>query len=135
MPEISLHVRTQRGAAVKMFIRSQVNPSTIFGPFAAYLDTGASVTVLDPGVIASVGLEPVAEAGLHVLGREEISHHSVYEVEIGLAGEEGERVWVPVVALAGPVNPKGTVAALSRDLLAHFIFCYNGPNQRFTLRW
>ena len=53
-----------------------------FGPFPAYLDTGASATVLDPGVISVLGAEPVAAAGLHVLGRDTVSHHGVDAVEV-----------------------------------------------------
>ena len=135
MPELSLPVRAHRGAAVKVLVRSRTNPSVFAGPLAAYLDTGASVTVLDPGVIAALGLEPVAAAGLHVLGRDEVSHHGVYEVEVCLAADEGPAVWVSVAALEGPVNPKGTAAALGRDFLARFTLVYNGPAGRFSVRW
>ena len=107
-----------------------------FGPFPAYLDTGASVTVLDRGVVQVLGAEPVAEAGLHVLGRDTVSHHSVYAVEVALAdAEPSERVWFALEALDGPVNPKGTAAALGRDFLAHLVLTYDGPAGRVRLRW
>ncbi|HVL11044.1 MAG TPA: hypothetical protein VM529_00665 [Gemmata sp.] len=134
MPELSLPVRAHRGAAVKALVRSRADPSRVAGPFAAYLDTGASVTVLDPGVVAALGLEPVAAAGLHVLGRDEVSHHGVYEVEVALAAAE-PAPWVAVAALEGPVNPKGTAAALGRDFLAHVTLVYDGPAGRFAVRW
>jgi hypothetical protein len=134
MPELSLPVRAHRGVAVKALVRSRADHSRVVGPFAAYLDTGASVCILDPGVVASLGLEPVAAAGLHVLGRDEVSHHALYEVEVALLSE-GPAVWVPVVALEGPVNPKGTAAALGRDFLAHVTLIYDGPAGRFRVRW
>ena len=135
MPEVSLPIRAHRGAAVKVLVRAPANPLAIIGPFAAYLDTGASVTVFDPGVAQALDLEPVAAAGLHVLGRDEVSHHDVYEVEVGLTANDGSPVWVPVAALVGPVNPKGTAAALGRDFLARFTFTYDGPTGRFVIRW
>jgi hypothetical protein len=132
MPELSVLIR-QRGAVVKLLVRAPES-AEVFGPFPAYLDTGASVTVLDPGVVGVLGGEPVAAAGLHVLGREAVSHHGVYEVLVALAGA-GEPAWFPLAVLEGPVNPKGTAAALGRDFLTHFIFTYDGPAGRIRLRW
>ena len=132
MPELSLPIR-QRGAVVKVWVRV-AGSANRFGPFPAYLDTGASVTVLDPGVVAVLGAEPVAAAGLHVLGRDTVSHHGVYAVEVALAGSD-EPEWVPLDALDGPVNPKGTAAALGRDFLAHLVLTYDGPANRIRLRW
>jgi hypothetical protein len=133
MPELSLPVRATRGVAVKALVRSRADHSRVVGPFVAYLDTGASVCVLDPGVVAALGLEPVAAAGLHVLGRDEVSHHALYEVEVALAADDSP--WVSVIALEGPVNPKGTAAALGRDFLAHVTLVYDGPAGRFRVRW
>jgi hypothetical protein len=132
MPELSLPIR-QRGAVVKVFIRAP-GATQEFGPFPAYLDTGASVTVLDPGAIGALGIEPVAAAGLHVLGRDTVSHHGVYSVEVALADAD-EWHWIPLEVLDGPVNPKGTAAALGRDFLARVAFTYDGPAGQFRLRW
>ncbi|MDY3553609.1 hypothetical protein R5W24_002712 [Gemmata sp. JC717] len=134
MSELLLPVRT-RGAVVRLLVRI---PGAAFecGPFAAYLDTGASVTVLDHGVVRSLGAEPVAEAGLHVLGRDEVSHHGVYHVEVALADAlAADRKWLPLEILDGTVNPKGTAAALGRDFLAHFVLTYDGPSHRARLCW
>ncbi|MCI0700636.1 MAG: hypothetical protein L0241_06105 [Planctomycetia bacterium] len=133
MPELSVPIRA-RGAVVKVLVRAPSDLATVRGPFPAYLDTGASVTVLDPGVIDVLNIEPVAEAGLHVLGRETVSHHGVYSVEVALADAE-DRVWLPLAVLAGPINPKGTAAALGRDFLLPFIFTYDGPAGRIHLEW
>ena len=132
MPELSLPIR-QRGVVVKVLVRAPGSANAC-GPFPAYLDTGASVTVLDPGVIGVLGVEPVAEAGLHVLGRDTVSHHGIYAVEVALADAE-EQLWLPLAVLNGPVNPKGTSAALGRDFLSRFTLTYNGPAGRVRLAW
>lgn len=133
MSELTLPVRA-RGAVVKVLVRV-AGTTAECGPFPAYLDTGASVTVLDSGVIHALGAEPVAEAGLHVLGRDTVSHHGVYHVEVALADAPGDRAWLALEVLDGTVNPKGTAAALGRDFLAHFVLTYNGPSNRASLRW
>lgn len=134
MAELSLPVR-QRGAVVRVLVRAP-GSGCEFGPFPAYLDTGASVTVLDPGVIQALGAEPLAEAGLHVLGRDTVSHHGVYAVEIALADvPPAERVWFALDALEGPINPKGTAGALGRDFISHHVLTYDGPSGRVSLRW
>ena len=134
MAELSVPVR-QRGAVVKILVRAPGSAHD-FGPFPAYLDTGASVTVLDCGVIQVLGAEPLTEAGLHVLGRDTVSHHGVYAVELALAdAEPSERAWFALEVLDGPVNPKGTAAALGRDFLAHLVLTYDGPAGRVRLRW
>lgn len=135
MPELSFPLRTHFGAAVKVLVRCAADPHPVAGPVVGYLDTGASVTVLEPGLLGSLGAEAVAAAGLHVLGRDEVSHHGVYEVELGFAPDAGPPLWVPIAALGGPVNPKGAAAALGRDFLAHFTLTYDGPGRRFRVRW
>lgn len=134
MSELALPVRA-RGAVVKVLARVA---GTTFecGPFAAYLDTGASVTVLDSGVVHALGAEPVAEAGLHVLGRDTVSHHGVYHVEVALADTApAASRWIGLEILGGTVNPKGTAAALGRDFLAHFVLTYDGPSHQARLCW
>jgi len=132
MPELSAPIR-QRGAVVKILVRAPGDAQE-FGPFPAYLDTGASVTVLDPGVIGALGVEAITAAGLHVLGRDTVSHHGVYLVELALADAD-EPLWLPLEVLDGTINPKGTAAALGRDFLASVTFTYDGPAGRFGLRW
>ncbi len=140
MPELLYPLRAYHGAGVKVLVRSARGPDvglglTVSRPLPGYLDTGASVTVLGPGVVRSLGLVAVGEAGLNVLGRDDVSFHGAYAVEVGLAVAGGETKWVPVTALEGPVHPKGAAVALGRDFLAHFALHYDGPAGRFALRW
>ena len=140
MPELVYPLRAGRGAVIKVLVR-HAGPTwpgespPVVGPLAAYLDTGAGITLLDQGVIRSLGLKPKGEAGLHVLGRDDVSFHGVYDVEIALAVETELPRWLPLTVLEGTVNPKGTVAAVGRDFLTHFHLSYDGPAGRFAVRW
>lgn len=86
MPEMMLPIR-QRGALIKIFVRARSlnsdNLPIMRGPYFAYLDTGASDTVLDCGIIAATKLKPIQIVCLNVLGRDAESYHEVFELEIG----------------------------------------------------
>ena len=132
MTELILPIR-RRGALVKMLVRTAGKQP--LGPFQAYLDTGASDSMLDFGVISSMSLQPVRIAALNVLGRAEVSFHETYDVEVALVVSDQSPRWVPLTALGGSVYPTGGVAALGRDFLNHVVFTYDGPNSRAVVRW
>ncbi len=144
VPEISVPIR-RGGALVKLLVRPLIEesqrattdelPREPTGPLLAYLDTGASDTVLDLDVIRRMGLQPGRSVALHVLGRDEISFHSTYSVEIALVHPDISQLWVPLTVLGGEVYQTGAVVALGRDFLAQVVLTYDGPNRRFRLRW
>jgi hypothetical protein len=136
MPECTYPLR-QRGALVKALVRGAGSKRPVHvGPFSAYLDTGASNTMLDDSLTRSLNIEPAREVVLSVLGRTDASFHDAYAVEVALVLADGETSpWVRVEAMAGAVYPTGAVAALGRDFLAHFVLTYDGPARRASLRW
>jgi hypothetical protein len=144
VPEMSVPIR-RGGALVKLLIRPQVEdsqrattdelPMEPTGPLLAYLDTGASDTVLDLHVIRRMGLQPGRSAALHVLGRDEISFHNTYSVEVALVHPDVPRFWLPLTVLGGAVYQTGAVVALGRDFLRQVVLTYDGPNRRVSLRW
>ena len=134
MPELIVPIR-QRGAVVPFLVRPASRGGAYRKPLTAYLDTGASASMLDVGVIGRLGVEPVRTTALNVLGREEVFFHDLYEVEVGLVLPAAPPYWVPLTILGGAVFPTGAVAALGRDFLRRFVFTYDGPRERVTLRW
>ena len=134
MPEISVPIR-RRGALVKLVVRPPADPSAGVGPFAAFVDTGASDTMLELGFLRDLRVEPVRATALSVLGRDDASFHDLFEVEVALAVPEMPPRWVPLTVLGGPVFRTGAVAALGRDFLGHVVFTYDGPGRRAVLRW
>ncbi len=136
MPEWTFPIR-RLGVLVKALVREAGREGALPSqPFTAYLDSGASDTMLDHGLVSSLRLTAAREVVLSVLGREDASFHETHAVEVALALPDGTTSpWVRVEALAGPVFPTGAVAALGRDFLAGFVFIYDGPARRATLRW
>jgi hypothetical protein len=132
MPELFVPIRT-RGALVKVLVRRPGGvPSQ---PLTAYLDTGASDTMLDEGIVASLGLEADRCIALNVLGRDDPSFHATHAVEMALVTDGVPPVWVQLAVLGGPVFPTGAVVALGRDFLSRVVMTYDGPARQVRLRW
>lgn len=137
MPEFSIPIRS-RGALVKVLVRPVTAKHTALReskPLLAYLDTGASDTMLDLDAIRHLELHPEQCASLHVLGREDVSFHPILQVEIALVHPQIPVRWLPLAVLGGAVFPTGAVAALGRDFLRHFVLSYDGRTQQAKLCW
>jgi hypothetical protein len=133
MPTVTIPIR-RRGVLVKVLVRPQAARVTT-GPLPAFVDCGASDSVLEPGVVAALHLPPVRSVALQAIGRKDVSFHHTYEVEIALDVPDVSPRWVPLTVLAGAVYQTGGPVALGRDFLAHHVFTYDGPNKRATLTW
>jgi hypothetical protein len=136
MPEYTVPIR-RLGVLVKVLVRGDGGRSAgaAVGPRTAYLDTGAMGTMLDAGLIRSLGLRPEGSAALNVLGRADISFHGTYRVQVALALPDGPAGWLPLDVVGGPVFRTGAVVALGRDFLSRFELVYDGPGRKATLRW
>jgi hypothetical protein len=144
MPELTLPIR-QRGVLVKVLLRrgplqprdSQAihHAARPVKSLTAYLDTGASNTVLDMDIIRSMNLRPERTVALYVLGREDVSFHETYDVEIALVQPGEPECWRSLVVVGGSVYPTGAVVALGRDFLQHLVITYDGPGKQALLQW
>lgn len=144
MPELILPIRS-RGALVRILVRpgstqhqhllKDERATWQAGPFAAYLDTGASHTMIDGNVIETLALRSIAEATVAVLGREDAAVHEIHDVEIALFVPNQPLQWMPLIASQGSVFATGASIALGRDFLSHLVMIYDGPRKQVTLRW
>jgi hypothetical protein len=137
MPELNLPIRC-RGVLVKFLVRPRTGPAMSLrtvGPLTAYLDTGASDSMLELGILQSLDLVPTHSTALNILGQEQVSFHDLFEVEVAVVTPNEQLRWVPLIVLGGAVFQTGAVAALGRDFLRHVVFTYNGPQQQVKLSW
>lgn len=137
MPELKVPIRC-RGLLVKVLLRRRkegAEAAVPVGPLLAYLDTGASDSMLDVGMIRALGLETERSVALSVLGREGVSFHGTYSVEVAVVLPEESPRWLPLNVLGGPVYDTGAVVALGRDFLSHVVLTYDGPGRQAKLFW
>lgn len=96
----------------------------------ALIDTGASLSAVDDGVVRALGVAPVGQTQIHTAGG--IVFLPLYPVRFSFPG-----IGLPAITfrrvVGSPLQSQGIVALLGRDVLANFILVYNGPAGTFSL--
>ncbi len=96
----------------------------------ALIDTGASITAVDEGVIASLGIQPIGQMKLST-PRESLPAW-LYAIRLSFA--EAPMDDVEVLDVVGcTLQPQGFIALLGRNFLRRMVFTYDGRNGFFTL--
>ena len=96
----------------------------------ALLDTGASITGVDVGILTALGVNPVST--VNVLTPSGQQQQSLYPCRISFPG-------TPIPALdlnavtGSQLAAQGLAVLIGRDLLRHFLIVYNGVDGLWTL--
>ena len=134
MSEMKLPIRA-RGVLLKILLRNPKGGRIHEQLLPAFLDTGASDSMIDLGVIDALDVQPFHQVGLNILGRTDTGFYNTFQVEIALAGQDAETRWLPLTVLGGPCFQTGAAAALGRDFLRHHCFTYDGPSGKAAISW
>jgi hypothetical protein len=96
----------------------------------ALIDTGASITAVDEGVVASLGIQPIGQMKLSTPSQSMPAW--LYAVQLTCSG-----VAMPVLELLDVVGctlqPQGFIALLGRNFLRKGVLVYDGPTGAFTM--
>jgi hypothetical protein len=111
------------------------------------IDTGASGTVVDPGIIAPLGLTPnnFMPVATPTTGQNP-QLRPVYDVQIVLppsitprSAQLGPSGLMPhmraLSVIATAMRPQGIDGLIGRDVLENVLFVYNGHTGTYTLAW
>ena len=109
-------------------------------PIRALVDTGASVTCIDPSILQSLALSPTGNATINTpsTGNSPID---VDQYDVGLivppsAGNQHALILGTVAVICSELLiSQGFHALIGRDILAHCLFYYNGVNGLFTIAY
>jgi hypothetical protein len=107
---------------------------------AALIDTGASATVLDASIIASLGLTLVGQTQIHTP-----TTGSAYEIrsqyaasvtlmDQSLPPSQGLRTFT-IGAVESQLATEGFLALIGWDILSHCILRCDGPRKRYRLKF
>jgi predicted aspartyl protease len=101
----------------------------------ALIDTGASMSVIDLGVVEKLGLQPINRVPLRGCSDAEPLQAPTYMVRFVFAARDLEDK--TVVAAGLPLSRKqgDQIALIGRDILRAARFSYDGPAGSFTLEF
>ena len=107
-----------------------LKPSARSPANVAMIDTGASGTVVTPGIIQQLGLAPVGVSKMSTPSTTAAVDAAVYN--LGLAFPNG--VSLPsVTALEAPLGGQHIQCLIGRDVLQHCVLTYVGYINQYTL--
>lgn len=101
----------------------------------ALVDTGASGSVVDPAVIAPLGLSPTSYISVHTPSTNgQPVQQPVYDLSIWLYHAKTKHIFERSfpVCCAG-LRAQGIDMLLGRDVLAECLMVYDGPEARYSL--
>lgn len=150
MPHFTLQI-TQQGAVLSAFIgvsearrnaleqAGQPIPSLV--PIRALVDTGASVTAVDPSVLQTLNLTPTGNTTINTpsTGMNPVTVDQ-YDVSLLVPPAVANQFplfvrTLPVICCIDLLASQGFHALLGRDVLAQCILSYNGSMGWFTLAY
>jgi hypothetical protein len=96
----------------------------------ALIDTGASITAVDEGVVAALGIQPIGQMKLSTPSQSRAAW--LYATRLTCAG-----IAMPVLDVLDIVGctlqPQGFIALLGRNFLRNVVLVYDGPTGHFAL--
>lgn len=134
MPELRVPIRS-RGAMVKILVRKPRSQYVHDVALPAFIDTGASDTMLDIDVIRVLGAESCHQVGLNILGRTDTGFYDTFNIEVALVTPNLTPRWINLTVLGGPCYQTGAAAALGRDFLRNHVLSYDGIAGKAMLSW
>lgn len=96
----------------------------------AMIDTGASGTVVTPGLVEQLGLSPVGTSKMNTPSTTDAVEAAVYN--LGLAFPNGVSV-ASVLAFEAPLGGQHIQCLIGRDVLKHGVLTYIGYINQYTL--
>jgi predicted aspartyl protease len=149
MPHFTLSLDPARGPVVNAAIgvsegrRNALTAANQAVPGAqsvrALIDTGASFTSVDPGILANLGLTPTGTMDVVTPSTGQGVHTTnTYDVDFAIGASPQEVVLaIPNLRIAAAelFLMQGIHVLIGRDVLSLCLFAYNGATQSFTLAY
>jgi hypothetical protein len=100
------------------------------------IDTGASLSALDPSIVSSLGLAPRDIVSVHTPTTGAAYEKRMSYDALFIAGEEANEPLSKTIQVVGcELASQGFYAVIGRNFLEDFRFIYDGPRRSFTLEY
>ena len=135
-PLLVAHINISMPRMHALTAAGQPLPAGATGTFL--LDTGATCTCVDPGLLAPLGLQPTGRVMISTPSTAGQPHNcNQYDVSIFIPGAAaGGGHIVPALAVVEThLRSQGIDGLIGRDVLDNCTFIYNGSAKMFTLAY
>lgn len=124
-PLIEVEFAVVRTAARALVDAGETVPQPVKA--TALIDTGASGTAVQAGLLGPLGLHPVGQTSV-TTPTDQTVPCPVYTVLLGMPNGA-----VEITVIEAPLQGQNIQALIGRDVLQYGIFIYQGPSSQFTL--
>lgn len=144
MPSINSQIQHPAGPLLQVVIgvsaprqkalqaAGQAVPPVVTGMFL--IDTGASGTCVDPGLIAKLGIPASGSVPIQTPSTQGGSHHcNLYDVMLFIPGDQAGHFIEVMPILETHLSGQGIDGLIGRDVLQSCLLVYNGATGLFTL--
>jgi predicted aspartyl protease len=94
---------------------------------SALIDTGASGSVVQQGLLGPLGLHPVGQTAVSTPTSQGVSC-ALYAVQLTIPNG-----YLDITVIEAPLQGQNIEVLIGRDVLKHGVFFYNGHSSQFTL--
>jgi hypothetical protein len=132
-PIISVYVAVSQPRADALTAAGTAIPAPVL--IRALVDTGASCTCIDPGVLTPLGLTPTGQMPMLTPSTGAVPQlKNQYDVSLIIpSGPHTPLVFSAIPITESDLAVQGIQALIGRDILADCILAYNGTMRMFTL--
>ena len=100
----------------------------------ALIDTGASLSAIDPFHLSALGVAPSGNAAVQTPSTGDTPHNcNTFDVAVLLPHQGIVRTWDPVAVIGVPLRQQGIDMLFGRDLLWNCLLVYDGGANIFQL--
>lgn len=136
-PLLQVAVNVSKFRAEALVHAGQHVPPWVTGTFL--LDTGASGTCIDPGILRSLNISPSGSVNVQTPSTGSVPHVcNQYDVQLFVPNSDPSQGGLGIEALPvleSVLAPQGIDGLLGRDVLEHCILIYNPSIRLFTLTY
>lgn len=144
MPHFTLSVHPNGGPIIDVIVGASAPRQAVLQkaggtpptPISArfLIDTGAGLTAVDPTILNALGLAPTGSVQVHTPTTGSApAQVNQYDVSLAIPSQSLVRTFDAIPVIESNLKIQGLDGLLGRDVLAHCMLVYLGPENAFAL--